>query len=387
MRTKKKSSLTINLLLAGLAAAYLPAHAAGQSIFHVFPTPNDNANNGLFAVSASSPSDIWAVGDSTIHFDGTKWTAFEAPMITGQNTSFLQGVADISPTQAWAVGNVVDGASPGPVIELWDGNEWSVFTRLTFTAPGDQAELFGITAIEANDIWAIGLAAIEGIGFNLFEHWDGTDWTPTTIQGNNDILLAVSSDATNDVWAVGYSGFVAENSKPLVYHYDGTTWQTVKVPSVGAADEFTAVVALAPNDVWAVGTSIAVEHDPTVTLIEHYDGSQWSVVSSPNVGPNSANQSNRLFGITAVSPTDIWAFGSYFAANGSGHQMTLLEHWNGSAWSIATSPNPTKGGFLDDVLFGGVVTAPGSVWIVGSEDTADPNQPIFSTLVLHTTGG
>jgi hypothetical protein len=41
-----------------------------------------------------------------------------------------------------------------------------------------------------------------------------------------------------------------------------------------------------------LGSFIAVTHDPTVALIEHYDGSKWSVVPSPNVGPNCANQSN-----------------------------------------------------------------------------------------------
>jgi hypothetical protein len=378
----KKSSLTVNLWLAGMAAAYLPAGAAGQSIFQVVPTPNDNSNNGLFAVAASSPSDIWAVGDSTIHFDGTKWTAFEAPFIKGDNTSFLQGVADISATEAWAVGNVIDGPHTGPVIERWDGTQWSVFPSRALP-PGDSANLFAITAISADDIWAVGNVAIGNIGANLFEHWDGTTWTPT-ITAVGGTLIAASSDATDDVWAVGFSGFSGAEGETLVAHYNGTIWRSVPSPNVGANSTFNAVVALAPNDVWAVGSSIAVTHDPTVTLIEHYDGSKWSVVPSPNVGPNSANQSNRLFGITAVSPTDIWAFGSYFAANGSGNQMTLLLHWDGSAWSIAPSPNPVKGDFLDDVLFGGVVTAPGSVWIVGSEDTAAPNQPIFSTLVLHS---
>jgi len=110
-------------------------------------------------------------------------------------------------------------------------------------------------------------------------------------------------------------------------------------------------------------------------------------VPSPNVGPANSFQSNRLFGIVADSPTDMWAFGSYFAADGSGHQMTLLLHWDGTAWSIAPSPDPKPTSFVDDVLFGGVVTAPGSVWIVGSEDTAAPNKPITGTLVLHTTGG
>jgi hypothetical protein len=70
------------------------------------------------------------------------------------------------------------------------------------------------------------------------------------------------------------------------------------------------VAALAPNNVWAVGSFVKATKGPTLTLIEHYDGSEWSVVPSPNVGPHSMFQSNRLFGITAVSPTDIWAFGS-----------------------------------------------------------------------------
>ncbi|MFZ0506345.1 MAG: hypothetical protein WAM44_21645, partial [Chthoniobacterales bacterium] len=79
------------------------AQANTGSIFEVVPTPNEKGhfNNDLFAASASSPKDIWAVGESTIHFDGTKWTAFPAPMINGDNGAFLQGVVAISPTLAW----------------------------------------------------------------------------------------------------------------------------------------------------------------------------------------------------------------------------------------------------------------------------------------------
>ena len=107
----KKSSLTVNLFLARMAAAYLPACAAGQSIFHVVPTPNlpgggaGGQNNDLFAVSASSPSDIWAVGQTVIHFDGATWTEFSAPHMNGGFANQLDGVADISPTDAWAVGS------------------------------------------------------------------------------------------------------------------------------------------------------------------------------------------------------------------------------------------------------------------------------------------
>jgi hypothetical protein len=46
--------------------------------------------NDLHSVSASSPADIWAVGQTGIHFDGTKWTAFFLPKIVGDNTSKLE---------------------------------------------------------------------------------------------------------------------------------------------------------------------------------------------------------------------------------------------------------------------------------------------------------
>jgi hypothetical protein len=82
----------------------LPAQGQTQasSTFEVVPTPNENLDSELLAASAYSSNDIWAVGQSAIHFDGTTWTAFPVPMIKGDNNSFLQGVVDISPTLAWA---------------------------------------------------------------------------------------------------------------------------------------------------------------------------------------------------------------------------------------------------------------------------------------------
>jgi hypothetical protein len=93
-----------------------------------------------------------------------------------------------------------------------------------------------------------------------------------------------------------------------------------------------------------------------------------------------------LLGLTANSENDIWAFGSYFAADGSGHQMTLLLHWDGTSWKIAPSPNPTKGDFLDDLLFAGVTPSAGNVWIFGGEAEFQNDHGI-ETLALHATTG
>ncbi|HUE23245.1 MAG TPA: hypothetical protein VMQ86_16285 [Bryobacteraceae bacterium] len=50
----------------------LPIEAAGQSVFQEVKPP---VAGGMEALSASSPSDIWAVGiddQFLMHFDGTK---------------------------------------------------------------------------------------------------------------------------------------------------------------------------------------------------------------------------------------------------------------------------------------------------------------------------
>src|SRR6266850_2076150 len=60
------------------------AEAPGSSIFKVVQTPNIRPfpfHSDLAAVSASSGSDIWAVGQSGVHFDGLTWTAFALPHI------------------------------------------------------------------------------------------------------------------------------------------------------------------------------------------------------------------------------------------------------------------------------------------------------------------
>jgi hypothetical protein len=367
-------------------ALFQDLSAQGQtqasSTFEVVATPNENPNSELLAASASSPNDIWAVGQSTIHFDGTTWTAFSAPMIKGDNNSFLQGVVDISPTLAWAAGNVTDGAHAGQVIEQWNGTKWSLFPGPKF-GKKDRADVFAMTASSANDVWAIG--SLVNLGTRrvspLFEHWNGMAWTATTGESNSAFLFGASADATNDAWAVGFDG--SDNIETAAMHWDGTNWKSVATPNVGeGTNKLNAVLALAPNDVWAVGFSTPVappKQAATLTLIEHFDGTRWVVVPSPNVGPKSAYQSNRLLGLTANSANDIWAFGSYFPADGSGHQMTLLLHWDGTNWTVASSPSPTKGGLPCDLLWAGVVSSPRDVWILGSAHDG--------SLAIHVTTG
>ena len=65
-----------------------------------------------------------------------------------------------------------------------------------------------------------------------------------------------------------------------------------------------------------------------------WNGSTWSVVTSPNAGTGS----NYLYGVAAVSVSDIWAVG-YYTTTGT-LQQTLTLHWDGAAWTQVPSPSP-----------------------------------------------
>jgi hypothetical protein len=73
------------------------------------------------------------------------------------------------------------------------------------------------------------------------------------------------------------------------------------------------------------------------TLAESWNGSSWSIVASPDNGTGS----NSLDSVSCPSPSSCTAVGSYQTA--SGVAQTLAEAWDGTTWSIQSSPNPTVG--------------------------------------------
>ena len=84
------------------------------------------------------------------------------------------------------------------------------------------------------------------------------------------------------------------------------SWQIIASPNgPRQVNELHSVSALSENDVWAVGVSYNTELTLGSTLIEHWNGSRWSVVPSPN--PSSSV--NKLNAVAAVSPNDVWASG------------------------------------------------------------------------------
>jgi len=195
---------------------------------------------------------------------------------------------------------------------------------------------------------------------------------PTVPGDDQDDLVAASAVAFDDIWAVGtrflngWTGLTAA----LIEHWDGRAWTVVDgADTNGASVRLNAVAAVASDDVWAVGEYLPTSDETTASapLIEHWNGNAWELVSSPPLGLGEDPNSGRtLDAISALSPTDIWVLGH--SAVSTGVPATLIddvfEHWDGHSWSIVhtSQVGSIKGvGALNDIA----VASPTDAWAVG----------------------
>jgi hypothetical protein len=92
--------------------------------------------------------------------------------------------------------------------------------------------------------------------------------------------------------------------------------------------ELKAVSAAVRDDVWAVGESPSVfagTQLPRGTLIEHWDGASWTVVT----GPPSAGE---LADVAAVDARNVWVVGS------TNDHKPIVEYWDGAPWIRTPEP-------------------------------------------------
>jgi hypothetical protein len=131
--------------------------------------------------------------------------------------------------------------------------------------------------------------------------------------------------------------------------------------------------ALSPSDVWVVGDQEGADNR-FETLAEHWNGSRWTVVPTPDPGSSG----DHLYAVTAIAPDDVWAVGQQLGSQAP--DQALIEHWNGAIWSVVPSPSQTTGSTMLD----GVAAANGQAWAVGEHDSAaGGGRP----LVEHYQGG
>jgi hypothetical protein len=302
----------------GLPDGNAPVDAATPATWRKVASPSSGK---LAAVHGTSASDVWAVGDATLHFDGASWTV--------ASSSGASQVWAVSPTDVWAT-------TTGGVLHKV-GNDWKPVT--VTGAPGSTLWM-GLWGA-AGHVWAAGITKLMPPAESGLARFDGASWTLMTVEG---LAESMSGIGAVDIWAVGQDAQGAAAS----WHYDGKSWQP---RATGSQKSLHDVWAAAANDVWAVG----------MQQILHFDGASWSDATPPSLGKG------WLVGIWGSS-SSIWAVGYSdrdSSAGTFGHGVVY--HFDGAAWKPVTVPGVIDAG--TGALFGVWGSGPADVWAVGAAGT------------------
>jgi hypothetical protein len=339
--------------LAGLSGVEAPPASASLPTWSVTASANDGTNtNGIESVDCPTEATCVAVG-YVVNAAGIRRTLAEirqggAWSITptanlGTRVTFA-GVSCSSATSCVAVGSARNGIRLVTLIESWDGTSWSLTPSPNRGTTGN--ELTAVSCASATSCVAVGYYTDDvGVVRTLVETWQGTSWSLSTSPSpgpSNANLNAVSCATATSCVAVGSSVAFDGTSRTLVEKWDGTSWSAMTSPSPDPKSSVLIGVSCATATT-CVAVGWAGDESFRHTLIETWRGIDWSVAASPNP---SSTRAAYLRSVSCTTSARCIAVG--FSVNGP-TTRTVVEGWNGSVWSILASPNP---GTLDSSLLG-----------------------------------
>jgi hypothetical protein len=278
MQTARRAGIvlgSISVAIATLAAA-MPArsaHAADPPSWQIAAKAHygasDNAS-GYSALVVLSKNDAWAFGGTNpggpstptaVRWNGTRWQPSSLP--AGLN-GFIVAAAASSPDNVWAVG---DGYAL-----RWNGIKWSV--AKTWTSDN---EVTSVAVIGRNDVWVFGSSSFSGQASLGTWHYDGHGWAQvTTSAGAIAGIYRASAISDNDIWAITVSPRGGS-----VLRYNGSTFAGVPAADAALANtQLNDVLAVSRHNIWVSGTTPVNAADGHLVLA-HWNGRCWRRFTAP----------------------------------------------------------------------------------------------------------
>jgi hypothetical protein len=231
--SRRRLSLALVGMVAGVAVITAGAGVLTSRLTaSAWTVVEDSDGPGLSAVTCTNSSDCWAVGTAVEHdSSGSSWTDVDAHV---PSDGTLNGVACPASDQCWGVGSAPTALASQALIERDAGGSWTVVHPELLGSAGDDYSdtLSAISCVGTNDCWAVGEAIAEaGLPTQpLIAQYSRASWRRVTgpyIGGSGGQLNAVACSDANDRWAVGPS---LDGPEPLIEHFNGTTWTVVQGP-------------------------------------------------------------------------------------------------------------------------------------------------------------
>lgn len=326
------------------------------------------------------------------------WTLAAPPPVPGgpvalsQTLAGVNSVTALSARDVWFSADHV-GQSVQPWVLHWDGRTVRPARQIP-RLPLDGQDGGAGSFDSATDGWVLADnagATPAGMGIHdpstaapYAERWHEGHWTMTPLavslhpRTTGTMLTGVSSMSAANAWGVGLfyrakPGVTAGTAPTgaLIEHWDGTSWSIVPNPaSARPGDELSALAVVSPANIWAVGR----EQNATgtvVPLVEHWNGSAWRTLPVPAGSAPSA-----LYAVSAHGAGDVWAVGDQTKPGTKNVAVPLAEHWNGRSWAVASLPD------VGNALLTGVYAASSAdVWATVYTPAAVP------AVFLHDNSG
>jgi hypothetical protein len=234
--------------------------------------------------------------------------------------------------------------------------------------PNNPTTLKGIAAVSTSEVWTVGqYTDAFGILKPELLRINGTTSqqvaTPLA-SAYSGSLTAVDATATTNAWATGWTIQTAGGIKnPVMLKRSGGVWQSVALPSVSAyGSRLNGIDMVSPTSGWAVGAyNTTPDGTSTKNLILRWDGTSWTQADASIAAPGYS----QLYSVTADG-SNVWAVGGYSPSEPLGDlsQEAILLRWNGGEWAKATLP-PSSGSQIN-LLRNIVRASPTEIWAMGT---------------------
>jgi hypothetical protein len=322
-------------------------------------------------------------------WNGSTWCKVTSPNPGSASAAHqLSGVTVLSGASAWAVGSYGTSTVSKTLVLHWNGTAWKQQASPNPAGFSAGSRLLGVAATSSANAWAVGLSAKSGVtALTLITRWNGTRWVRVpspnpggTGSGSANVLSGVVATSATNAWAVGHYVNSTSNG-PVILHWNGRAWKQQAVTNPPPGAELSSVAAVSPASAWAVGAYNCAPQ--CKTLIEHWNGSTWTRQHSPN--PQGFSFGSTLTGTAGASAADVWVAGASTHDVGPTISQTLTEHWNGTSWVQVRSPNPGGTGSTAFNWLNAVAALSSSqAWAVGAYATSPATTG--HTLVEHWNG-
>jgi hypothetical protein len=264
----------------GADFAPLLEHWDGSTL-SIVPAPDTGVSEVLYyGVTALSPTDAWAVGYSqtpnpndpgrpitnavAIHWDGAAWTQTDTPFSGGSTWESFKQVSASSPANVWALGewdSDEPGEAGGQLVKRWDGGSW------TNVPNSFEFHLGDVEAFSPTNVWFVGY---EQDGSSAIRRWDGSSWEKLDAHVE-DALFEVAASSPRDIWMLG--GDIDDQSTSFGDHWDGER-MSVFPTDQPRYTQLEGVAATSSGDVWGIGQTntrpqeIYVQHLCPIPIVE-----------------------------------------------------------------------------------------------------------------------